>query len=140
MPTYKIISGGQTGADRAALGAALQVGLSRGGWVPKCRRLAEDGRIPETYPLKGIPCWTKQTCPRELRCSGESGGGRKSGRAGGILSRHHSVGSNQYQVPLPNEDHIRTFVLYHRYHYWCGLGQFGMVSPLGMCGFRVWPN
>ena len=45
----KIVSGGQTGADRAALDAALEAGVEIGGWVPK-GRLAEDGRIPDAYP------------------------------------------------------------------------------------------
>lgn len=45
----RIVSGGQTGADRAALDVALALGLEVGGWVPKGRR-AEDGRIPERYP------------------------------------------------------------------------------------------
>jgi hypothetical protein len=45
----KIVSGGQTGADRAALDVALELGIACGGWVPK-GRLAEDGRIPERYP------------------------------------------------------------------------------------------
>jgi hypothetical protein len=44
----KIVSGGQTGADRAALDVALAHGLAIGGWVPK-GRVAEDGRIPERY-------------------------------------------------------------------------------------------
>ena len=44
----KIISGGQTGADRAALDFALASGIPIGGWVPR-GRLAEDGRIPERY-------------------------------------------------------------------------------------------
>jgi len=47
----KIISGGQTGVDRAALDAALKLGLPCGGWCPKGRR-AEDGRIPDCYPLE----------------------------------------------------------------------------------------
>jgi len=46
-----IISGGQTGVDRAALDAALEVGLDCGGWCPRGRR-AEDGVIPHRYPLK----------------------------------------------------------------------------------------
>jgi hypothetical protein len=49
MIIRKIISGGQTGADRAALEAALAMGLPIGGWVPKGRK-AEDGRIPDRYP------------------------------------------------------------------------------------------
>lgn len=44
-----IISGGQTGADRAAFDFALERGFEIGGFVPKNRR-AEDGKIPETYP------------------------------------------------------------------------------------------
>src|SRR5260370_14589390 len=47
----KIISGGQTGVDRAALDVALELGLECGGWCPKGRR-AEDGRIPKRYPLQ----------------------------------------------------------------------------------------
>ena len=47
----KIISGGQTGVDRAALDVALDMGLPIGGWVPKGRR-AEDGLIPERYSMK----------------------------------------------------------------------------------------
>ncbi|MEO5377708.1 MAG: putative molybdenum carrier protein [Magnetococcus sp. DMHC-6] len=47
----KIISGGQTGVDRAALDFALELGLECGGWCPRGRR-AEDGPIPERYPLQ----------------------------------------------------------------------------------------
>lgn len=43
-----IISGGQTGADRAALDIALDMGIEIGGYVP-IGRLAEDGPIPERY-------------------------------------------------------------------------------------------
>lgn len=46
----RIISGGQTGADRAALDAALACGFPHGGWCPR-GRLAEDGPIPERYQL-----------------------------------------------------------------------------------------
>ena len=46
----QIISGGQTGVDRAALDAGLAVGIPIGGHCPKGRR-AEDGMIPECYPL-----------------------------------------------------------------------------------------
>ena len=47
----KIISGGQTGADRAALDWAIEHGIPHGGWCPK-GRLAEDGEIPKRYHLQ----------------------------------------------------------------------------------------
>jgi len=47
----KVISGGQTGVDRAALDVAINLGIPCGGWCPKGRR-AEDGRIPDHYPLQ----------------------------------------------------------------------------------------
>lgn len=46
----KVVSGGQTGVDRAALDVALDADLDCGGWCPRGRR-AEDGPIPEKYPL-----------------------------------------------------------------------------------------
>jgi hypothetical protein len=50
----RIVSGGQTGVDRAGLEAALDLGLPCGGWCPQGRR-AEDGRIPTRYPLRETP-------------------------------------------------------------------------------------
>ncbi len=54
MPLSKIVSGGQTGADRAALDAGLAAGLAVGGWCPRGRG-AEDGVIPSRYPLEETP-------------------------------------------------------------------------------------
>ena len=48
---FKIISGGQTGVDRAALKWALSTGVAHGGWCPKGRK-AEDGIIPRRFRLK----------------------------------------------------------------------------------------
>jgi hypothetical protein len=45
----KIISGGQTGVDRAAFDFALDNGIEIGGFVPHGRR-AEDGKVPAKYP------------------------------------------------------------------------------------------
>lgn len=47
---FKICSGGQTGADRAALDWAIAKGIPHGGWCPT-GRLAEDGVIPAKYHL-----------------------------------------------------------------------------------------
>ena len=49
----KIISGGQTGVDRAALDVALKHGIDCGGWCPD-GRLDEFGRIPDRYPLQEL--------------------------------------------------------------------------------------
>ena len=53
MSNLVIISGGQTGVDRAALDAALAAGLPIDGWLPK-GRLTEDGNLAPHYGLKEI--------------------------------------------------------------------------------------
>ncbi|WP_020585461.1 putative molybdenum carrier protein [Desulfobacter curvatus] len=61
----KIISGAQTGADRAGIDAAIESGVEYGGWIPKGRK-AEDGTVPEKYteltevPRGGYPKRTEQ--------------------------------------------------------------------------------
>jgi len=60
----RIVSGGQTGADRAALDFAIAHGIPHGGWCPR-GRWAEDGPIPPHYALCETPsavcdqrtCW-----------------------------------------------------------------------------------
>ena len=54
LQSLKIISGGQTGADRAGLDWAIKNGIPHGGWCPKGRR-AEDGPIDAKYQLKETP-------------------------------------------------------------------------------------
>jgi len=47
----KIISGGQTGADRAALDFAIDNNIPHGGWIPK-GRITEAGQLPDKYQLQ----------------------------------------------------------------------------------------
>ncbi len=54
MHLQKIVSGGQTGVDRAALDVAVAYDVPVGGWCPRGRR-AEDGPIPDRYPLEETP-------------------------------------------------------------------------------------
>ncbi len=48
---FRVISGAQTGVDRAALDVALKLKIPCGGYVPK-GRFAEDGRVPAKYPVE----------------------------------------------------------------------------------------
>lgn len=54
LPLTRIVSGGQTGADRAALEWAVEHGVEHGGWCPLGRR-AEDGRIDPKFQLEETP-------------------------------------------------------------------------------------
>lgn len=67
----RIVSGGQTGVDRAALDVALELGLPCGGFCPRGRR-AEDGVIPERYPLRELA--SREYPPRTARNVRESDG------------------------------------------------------------------
>ena len=46
----RVVSGGQTGVDRAALDVAITLGIPHGGWCPRGRR-AEDGVVPARYAV-----------------------------------------------------------------------------------------
>jgi hypothetical protein len=79
----KIISGGQTGIDRAALDVALAHGIDCGGWCP-ARRLDEFGRIPDQYPLQALETGgfmertlqnVKDSDGTVVICTGKLGGG-----------------------------------------------------------------
>lgn len=54
MMIKKIISGGQTGADQAALDVAIESGIPHGGWIPKGRK-TENGILPAKYKLQEMP-------------------------------------------------------------------------------------
>jgi hypothetical protein len=51
---FVIVSGGQTGADRAGLDWAISSGVRHGGWCPPGRK-TENGVLPEVYQLKETP-------------------------------------------------------------------------------------
>jgi Circularly permutated YpsA SLOG family len=57
----KIVSGGATGADRAALDVALELGLHCGGWCPH-GHIADDGRVYHGYHLAATPSASYRQC------------------------------------------------------------------------------
>jgi len=71
MPKIKIVSGGQTGVDRAALDAALSSNIECGGWCPDGRK-AEDGKIPPHYPVTELKDagYTKRTVQNVIDSDG----------------------------------------------------------------------
>lgn len=83
MAVERVVSGGQTGVDRAGLDAAIACGLAHGGWCPRGRR-AEDGTVPARYRLRATtsPEYYVRT-DRNVRdsdgtvvlCAGEPAGG-----------------------------------------------------------------
>lgn len=65
----RLVSGGQTGVDQAALRAARARGIARGGWCPP-GRACEGGRIPACFPLQETPVERSPDAPdvpRSLR-------------------------------------------------------------------------
>jgi hypothetical protein len=67
----KILSGGQTGVDRAALDVALDLNIECGGFCPKGRK-SEDGVIPERYPLTET---TTDDYSQRTECNVQTGDG-----------------------------------------------------------------
>ena len=76
----KIVSGGQTGADRAALDWAIEYEIPHGGWCPK-GRLAEDGEIPAKYHLPKF-CLKLPSLPKQWHFYDNSRLRTKSQRSG----------------------------------------------------------
>jgi hypothetical protein len=71
LPVRRIVSGGQTGADRGGLDAAIALGMEQGGWCPLGRR-AEDGPIPPQYDLQStdVADYTDRTRRNVLESDG----------------------------------------------------------------------
>ena len=95
----KIISGGQTGADRAALDVAIEYHVPHGGWIPK-GRLTEDGPLPEKYHLKEMPTesYPKRTEQNVIDSDGTL-----------IISRGPLTGGTAYTVEMIHK-HKKPFI------------------------------
>jgi len=97
----KIVSGGQTGVDRAGLDVAISLDIPHGGWCPKGRR-AEDGIIPAVYQLQETPTADyKQRTKWNVRDS--------DGTL--VLTRGEPTGGTALTIKLAAEHHKPSLVL-----------------------------
>jgi hypothetical protein len=94
----KIISGGQTGADRAALDAATKLGIPHGGWIPK-GRITEEGPLPDKYQMQEMPTesYTDRTEQNVIDSDGTL-----------IICRGKPTGGSDYtrEMALKNKKHL----------------------------------
>jgi hypothetical protein len=95
----KIISGGQTGADRAALDVAIKLSIPHGGWIPTSRK-AEDGILPEIYGLKEMPTasYPARTEQNVIDSDGTL-----------IIARGKLTGGTDYTRPLTSQFFINRY-------------------------------
>ncbi len=96
----KVVSGGQSGVDRAVLDVALQLGLPCGGWCPR-GRWAEDGPLDARYPLRETP--HRRTVQRTLWNMRDSDGTL-------ILARNRPRGGSAVLPRLAGADRPRIMV------------------------------
>jgi predicted Rossmann fold nucleotide-binding protein DprA/Smf involved in DNA uptake len=111
----RIVSGGQTGVDRAALDVALEIGLPCGGWCP-AGRLAEDGAIPDRYPLRETPSASyPERTARNVRDSDATLILYRTKMRGGTaltarLARHHGRPCLALEIASADPDAIRRWL------------------------------
>ncbi|MDJ0949301.1 MAG: putative molybdenum carrier protein [Alphaproteobacteria bacterium] len=130
----RVITGGQTGVDRAALDVALALGIDCGGLCPRDRR-AEDGRIPDRYPLteSRLRAYAWRTLVNVWRadgllilCPGDpTGGTRLALRAALRLGKPHllvALGGPEFDVGVTG-DGIERWLEAH------GIGILNVAGP-----------
>jgi len=103
-PIERIVSGGQTGADRAALDVAIAHHIPHGGWCPLGRR-AEDGTIDPRYRLKETP--TAEYAERTERNVVDSDGTA-------IFSTGPELGGGTKRTAEFAEAHGKPWIVLHR--------------------------
>ena len=96
----KIISGGQTGVDRAALDVAIELNIPHGGWIPM-GRLTEDGPLPEEYQLKEM---SEASYPKRTERNVMDSDGTL------IISRGLPTGGTAYTIEMARK-HEKPYIL-----------------------------
>ena len=127
----RIVSGGQTGADRGGLDAAVALGIEHGGWCPAGRR-AEDGRVPRVYSLRET---TSAEYAERTRANVRDSGGtvvftRGEPTGGSALTIEHAerIGKPVLHVDLARLD---VEAAAERVRGWCVVGSIAVLNVAG---------
>lgn len=124
--TIEIVSGGQTGADRAALDFAIEQGIPHCGWCPRGRK-AEDGPISEIYQLVEADSYrydqrtkwnvrdSDATVVLTIARQATGGSGLTLGIARKLAKPHLHLAKDAYRRSLPGKagEVLRLFLLEH---------------------------
>jgi len=125
----RIVSGGQTGADRGALDAAIALGIDHGGWCPAGRR-AEDGVVPARYQLKETE--SRDYAERTRRNVRDSDGtivftrGAPTGGSALTLEHTRALGKPVLHVDLTSVESAAT-----RIRAWCETEKIAVLNIAG---------
>ncbi|MCG8566757.1 MAG: putative molybdenum carrier protein [Desulfobacterales bacterium] len=128
----KIISGGQTGADRAALDVALKFNIPHGGWVPKGRR-TENGPLPEIYELRETPTdeYQDRTLQNILDSQATVIFGNGPLRGGSLLTLKMAKDKSKphLHIDLSMSDTFEASIILHSFIIDNGISQLNVAGP-----------
>ena len=127
----KIVSGGQTGADRAALDFAIEWNIPHGGWIPKGRQ-AEDGRVPEKYRLREMDSadYARRTEQNVIDSDATLIFSHGALKGGSLLTRKMAL---KHGRPWFHMDLMKTnaFSAAQSIHKWLGEQRIGVLNVAG---------
>ncbi len=132
----QLISGGQTGADRAALDLAIALNIPYGGWLPKGRK-TEEGPLPDKYQLQELPTgeYKKRTEKNILDSEGTLivSHGELSG--GSALTRDLAKKHKKYWIHLDMKD-LPLEIAAEKLKSWIAINNISVLNVAGPRGSK----
>ena len=128
----KIISGGQTGVDQAALDVAIELNIQHGGWIPKGRK-TENGLLPYKYQLQEMPTasYPKRTEQNIIDSHGTLiiSHGKLTG--GSVLTRKIATFKGRSWIHIDLNIVINTFDAANIISSWIGMNDIEILNVAG---------